>query len=157
MLSSALASACHVFGIAIALGSIYLRARAFFDVAGGDRAALARAFRADNAWGISALLVIGSGVARAFGGLEKGTYFYTHNYAFMLKLTLFAVVVLLEVWPMVTLVRWRIALGRGRVVDDVVLRAHAAVFARISAVEAALVAVLIVVAPFMARAAWMAH
>lgn len=156
MLATALASALHVFGIAIGLGSIYLRARGLFDVAAGDRAALARVFRADNAWGIAALLLIGSGVARAFGGLEKGTYFYTHNYAFHVKLTLFAALLLLELWPMVTFVRWRVALSRGRAIDDDTLTARAALFARLSVIETALVAAVIVVAPFMARGAWMA-
>lgn len=157
MVAASLASAVHVFGVALALGSIYLRARALFDVAGGDRGAVARAFAADNAWGLSALLLIASGLLRAFAGLEKGTYFYTHNYGFHLKLALFAAVLLLELAPMVTLLRWRIALRRGGRLDDVVSPARAGRFARVSLAELGLVIATVAVAPFMSRGAWMAH
>ena len=107
----AVVSALHVLGIAVSFGSLFARQRAL-----GQRD-LAATLYADNFWGLSALLVIGTGLARAFGGLEKGTTFYLENPVFHLKLGLLGLVLLLELWPMASLVALRARQARG---EDIV-------------------------------------
>ena len=63
--------------------------------------------------GVAAALWLVTGLLRAFGGLEKGSAFYLASRLFWLKMALFALVVALEVWPMLTLIRWRVALRNG--------------------------------------------
>src|SRR5207245_2288328 len=72
-----------------------------------DAAGLRRAFYADTWWGIAAVLWIGTGLARAFGGFEKGSVYYLHNHAFWAKLTLLAAILILDVGPMIGLIQWR--------------------------------------------------
>lgn len=88
-----------------------------------------------------------TGLLRAFGGLEKGTQFYVHSTLFWVKLALFAIILLLEVWPMVTFIRWRILLRRGQVPDT----AQARTFYVLNHVEMVLVVAIVFVASFMAR------
>lgn len=130
-------SALHVLGIALACGSIFLRAR------GAARGVVDDVLAADNAWGLSAIVVVATGLLRAFGGFEKGTAFYLHNGAFYAKLTLLFVVALLELWPMVTLLRARI---QRRDVTTVLPR-----IALLSRVQLALLVLMAFVAPLMAR------
>jgi putative membrane protein len=143
--ASAIVSALHLLALAIGLPAIFLRARA---LAGPlDKPGLGRLFAADTAWGIAALLWIGTGLLRAFGGLEKGSQFYLASPLFWAKLALLGVVLLLEVWPMVTFIRWRIALGRGGAPDTGPARALRIV----SQVQLVLVVVMVFVASLMAR------
>jgi putative membrane protein len=84
---------------------------------------------------------------RAFGGLEKGTAFYLGSSAFWLKMTFFALILLLEIRPMVTFIRWRAGLRRGRRPDV----AGARGLYLINHVEMALVVLMVFTAAFMAR------
>jgi putative membrane protein len=144
----ALLSAIHILTLALGLGAIFARGRALtrpLDDAGWNRL-----LAADNAWGIAALLWIASGLARVFfGGRE--TTFYTHNGFFWLKMTLFGIVFALEMTPMITFVRVRIARGRGSPLPRFSIEA----LRRINAAELALVVTIVFVAAFMARGAWM--
>ena len=142
---AAIVSALHVLALAIGLPAIWLRSRAL--KAPLDAAGLRRLFVADNVWGLAAALWLVTGLLRAFGGLEKGTEFYLHSRLFWTKLALFALVVALEVWPMITFIRWRGALRQGRPVDTANARALYAV----SHAEMALVLIIVFVAAFMAR------
>ncbi len=135
---SALFSWLHILAFGIGLASVYARGRA---LGRGDVPAL---LQADNAWGIAAVLWIGSGLTRAFGGLEKGTDWYLHSPWFALKMGLFGVVFLLELLPMVTFMRWRL----GRAVPD---PARFALLGRINRVELVLLVVLALVAALMSR------
>jgi putative membrane protein len=142
---SAIVAALHYLSLAIGLPAVFLRGRALKrDL---DRDALRRVFAADAAWGVAALLWLVTGAWRAFGGLEKGTEFYVQSPLFHAKFGLFGVVVLLELIPMVTLIRWRMALRRGEVPDTGARR----VLYAINHVELALVVVIVFVAAFMAR------
>jgi putative membrane protein len=105
MFVSALVSALHILGVGLGLGSIYSRARAL------GRADLVAALRADTAWGLAFLVLLGSGLARAFAGLEKGAEFYLNSPGFHGKMALLAAILLLELWPMAQLMRWRFAPG----------------------------------------------
>src|SRR5437667_12415769 len=108
---SAIVSALHVLALALGLPSSFFRGRALKGSLDGP--GLHRLCTADTVWGIAALLWLATGLARAFGGLEKGSAFYLASPLFWLKITLFATVALLEAWPMATFIRWRRALRRG--------------------------------------------
>jgi putative membrane protein len=142
---SAIVSALHVLALALGLPSVFLRGRALKGPL--DRDGLRRLFAADTAWGVAAALWLVTGLLRAFAGLEKGTEFYTASSLFWTKLGLFLLVVGLEVWPMVTFIRWRRALGRGAPPDTSAARA----LYHVNHVELALVVVIVFVAAFMAR------
>jgi putative membrane protein len=104
-------------------------------------------FACDNLWGIAALVLLVTGGMRAFGGFEKGTDYYLHQPLFHLKMTLFVLILLIELAPMITLVKWRIALARGKVFDTT----RAKLYARISHVEALLLVLMVIAATGMAR------
>jgi uncharacterized membrane protein len=99
----------HLLALGIGLAGVWARARALRDSLRDpeDRGALRRAFVADAWWGIAALLWLGTGLWRLIGGTEKATGYYMANRAFHVKLGLFLLVGALEVWPMMTLMRWR--------------------------------------------------
>nr|MDQ6926904.1 DUF2214 family protein [Candidatus Eremiobacteraeota bacterium] len=59
----------------------------------------------DRWYGITAGLVIASGLARLFLGL-KGAAFYTHNPVFWTKMGLFVAVALISIAPTMAYVRW---------------------------------------------------
>ena len=138
-------AAVHLLALGIGLGAVWTRARALRALP--DPAAFGRAFAADGAWGVAALLWLGTGLVRAFGGLEKGTGYYLQNSAFHLKMGLFVLITLLEIWPAVTLVRWRAARKKGVEIDT----GPAARIATISYVQAALVIAMVFAATAMAR------
>jgi putative membrane protein len=134
-----------VLALAIGLPSVFLRGRALKGSL--DRPGLRRLFAADSVWGIAAILWIVTGLLRAFGGLEKGTQFYLGSALFWVKLGLFGLVVVLEIWPMLTFIRWRIRLGRGQTPDT----SRARALFLLNHIEMALVVVIVFVASFMAR------
>jgi putative membrane protein len=142
---AAVLSALHLIALAIGAPAIVLRGRALKGPM--DDAHVARATTADSFWGVAALLWIATGLLRAFGGFEKSAAYYLHNPFFHAKLGLVVLVLLLEIYPAVTLVRWRIARARGLAPDTSKARA---LFA-INHVELALVGVIVFVAAFMAR------
>jgi putative membrane protein len=145
MMLAAIVSALHLLALAIGLPSVFLRGRALRGRL--DSEGLRRLFAADSMWGIAALLWLATGLLRAFGGLEKGTAFYLGSRLFWLKLGLFALVVALEIWPMLTFIRWRRQLGRGQSPDT----SRARILYILSHAEMALVVVIVFVASFMAR------
>lgn len=144
-MASAIVSALHVLAVVLGLPSVFLRGRALRGPL--DDAGLRRLFAADNAWGGAALLWITTGLLRTFGGLEKGSAFYLGSTLFWTKMALFAAVLVLEVWPMVTFIRWRIGLGHGRAPDTSTARSLYV----INHIEMGLVMVMVFVASFMAR------
>jgi putative membrane protein len=64
---------------------------------------------------------------------------------------LLAVILALEIWPMITLIRWRAGRGRGRTAELVASPSVARRIATISFLEAVLVAGMVVAAVMMAR------
>jgi putative membrane protein len=144
-MSSAIVSALHVLALAIGLPSVFIRGRALRGSLDAEH--LGRVLRADTLWGVAALLWIATGLLRAFGGLEKGTPFYVHSALFWVKLTLFAVILALEVWPMATFIRWRIQRSRGQAPDTSRVRALYV----INHIEMTLIVVIVFIASFMAR------
>src|SRR5713101_4081978 len=141
---SALVSSLHVLALAIGLPAVFLRGRALKGPLDAD--GLRRLLAADNVWGVAAVLWIVTGLLRAFAGLEKGADFYLHSPLFWTKMALFLVVLLLEIRPMITFIRWRIKLGRGETVDTSVALA----LYTLNHIELAIV-VMVFVASLMAR------
>jgi putative membrane protein len=142
---SAVVSSLHLLALAIGLPAVFLRGRALKGPLDAD--GLRRLLAADNVWGIAALLWIVTGLLRAFAGFEKGADFYLHSPLFWTKMALFLLVLLLEIRPMITFIRWRIKLGRGETVDTSVapaLYTH-------NHIELAIVVVMVFVASLMAR------
>ncbi len=137
-------AAIHLLALGIGLGAIWARSRALRRLPDDD--ALRRALVADAFWGIAALLWITTGVARAFGGLEKGSAYYLSNSAFWVKMGLLGLILVLEIWPMTTLIRWRRQLSSGAVDTR-----NARTFAAISVAQAALVVAMVFAATAMAR------
>jgi putative membrane protein len=142
---SAMLSAFHVLALAIGLPAIVMRARALARPL--DDTGVRRVLAADTFWGVAALLWVVTGPGRVFGPFEKGAPFYLSLALFWVKLGLFALVFLLELAPMITFIRWRIALGRGRPPG----LGGARTFATLSWIQAILVVVIMFVASFMAR------
>jgi putative membrane protein len=139
-------AAIHLLAFALGFWAVLTRGTAFSRLAAGT-GEVRRVLMADNLWGISAVILLVSGGMRAFGGYEKGTDYYLHQPLFHLKMTLFVLILLLEVAPMVTLIKWRIALGRGAAIDA----GRAKLFARFSHIEALLVLLMVIAATGMAR------
>jgi putative membrane protein len=138
-------AALHLLGLGIGLGAVWARARALRGPL--DPAGLRRVFYADGWWGVAAAIWIGTGLVRVIGGLEKGMDYYLQNHVFWGKMALLLVILVLEVPPMVTLIRWRVLLARGEMPDT----RPAGGFARISYVQAALVLLMVLAATAMAR------
>jgi putative membrane protein len=146
MLAHWFLAAVHLLAFALGLWAVLTRGTAFRRLAAGVGDARS-VLIADNLWGISAVVLLITGGMRAFGGYEKGTDYYLHQPLFHLKMTLFVLILLLEIAPMVTLIKWRIALGRGAAINA----GRAKLFARISHIEALLVLLMVVAATGMAR------
>lgn len=142
---SAVVSALHLLALALGLPSVFLRGRALKGSL--DHEGLGRLFAADNVWGVAAALWLVTGLLRAFAGLEKGTAFYLASTLFWTKMGLFLLVVALEIWPMVTFIRWRLTLRRGGLPDTTI----APRLYTLNHLEVALVVVIVFTAAFMAR------
>ena len=138
-------AALHLLGFGIAVGSIWARALALR--APLDTAGIRRVLYADNWWGVSALLLIGTGLVRAFGGFEKGALYYTHNHWFWVKLGMLGSILLLELMPMITFIRWRTRVAKHGTIDT----SNAASFALTSFIQAALIVGMMLAATALAR------
>jgi putative membrane protein len=149
----------HLLALGIGLGAIWVRARTLGrtrDGAALDSGTLRRAFVADGWWGGAAALWIGTGLWRLLAGTEKTTAYYLRNDVFLLKMTLLLIILALELWPMVTLVRWRRLAGAdaSRAANRPDLSSYSARarhIATISYLQAALVAAMVLAAVSMAR------
>ena len=138
-------AAVHLLGFGIGLGSIWARALALR--APLDAAGIRRVLYADNWWGLAALLLIGTGLVRAFGGFEKGTLYYTHNHYFWVKMGMLGSILLLEIMPMITFIKWRTRLAKYETVEAT----NGASFATTSFIQAALIVFMVLAATAMAR------
>ena len=143
-----LLAAMHLIALGIGLGAVWQRASSLNGPL--DRAAMVRAFRADTWWGIAAALWIATGLWRLFAGTEKASSYYMHNQFFFAKMLFLVIILLLEIGPMITLIRWRQIAGRGTSAWNP-NPAEARRIARISYVEAALIVAMVFAAVAMAR------
>jgi putative membrane protein len=145
MMARWLAASLHLLALGIGLGAVWARGRALR--AEPTASNLARVFLADAFWGIAALLWISTGLWRLLGGLEKGTGYYLQNHVFLAKMGLLLLILLLEIGPMITLIKWRRSVARGQIPDTT----SAPRLATISFIQAALVVLMVFAATAMAR------
>ena len=136
----------HLLALAVGLAGVWARARALRDSLRdpADQGALRRAFVGDAWWGVAAGVWVATGLWRLIGGTEKSTSYYMVNHLFQLKMGLFLGILALEIWPMMTLMRWR----TGKATPD---PRDAGRIEIISYVECALVVAMVLAAVGMAR------
>ena len=140
-----LAASLHLLALGIGLGAVWARGRALRSSLDAEN--LRQVFFADTFWGLAAVLWISTGLWRLLAGLEKGTGYYLQNHLFLTKMALLGLVLLLEIRPMITLIRWRRTVSRGEAPDT---RA-APLLARISFMQAWLIVLMVFAAAAMAR------
>lgn len=141
-------AAVHLLALGVGLMAVWMRGRTLREVL--DPVTLRRALFFDNLWGAAAVLWLVTGLWRAFGGLEKGSSYYLSSTSFWVKMGLLGLVLALEIWPMATLIRWRLQLGRGATVNT----APAGAIAAISLVQTILTVLMVLAATAMARGLW---
>jgi putative membrane protein len=136
----------HLVALAIGFGSVYSRGRALAErpLTIHD---VRRAFIADSWWGVAAVLWLVTGLWRVFGGTEKAPSYYQHNSVFMIKMALFVLVLALEIWPMITLIKWRRVAREGWQPDE----SAASKIKAISFTEATILLLMVLAATAMAR------
>ena len=138
-------AALHLLSLALGVFALTARARALAAAQKNDE--LKPVFFWDAVYGAVAIVWLGSGVWRAFGGVEKGTDYYLSNHAFWTKMLLLAALLVVEVILAVTFVRFRIFVKKGEAVS----LAKKARLVRLHHVEFALVLGMIVMATLLAR------
>jgi putative membrane protein len=139
----------HLFALGFGIASIEARARAARRLESPN--ALRDVFIADSWWGFSALLWVGTGLWRWLGATEKATAYYTTNHVFLAKMGFLVVILVLELWPMVTLIRWRIGHRRAALPPLQILARKGRRIAQISLLQELLVMAMVVAAVWMAR------
>ena len=141
----------HLLALGIGLAGVWARGRALRDSLRfpEDPRAIRRALVADAWWGIAALVWLVTGLWRLIAATEKNTSYYFDNRTFLLKMGLFLIIAGLEIWPMMTLMRWRTKKSEPNARD-------AGRIEIISYVECALVIAIVLAAVMMARGYGMA-
>ena len=142
---SYLIATLHILTFGIGFYAIWTRANALKKL--NNVSGLNEVFKADNFWGLAALLWIATGLWRAFGGLEKGNDYYLHSKTFIAKMALFLLVFIIEIKPMVTLIRWRIKKRKNETIDF----SSARHLALLSHIELGLITIIVFLATAMAR------
>ena len=140
-----LLASLHLVALGLGLGAVWVRGRALSSQL--DERGLHSVFLADSWWGIAAFLWISTGLWRLLGGLEKNTGHYLQDHLFLTKMAVLGLILVLEVWPMVTLIRWRRQVTAGALP----VTSAAPALARISFAQGALVVVMVFLASAMAR------
>ena len=142
-------AALHLIALGLGLGAVIQRGSALREPP--THSSLRRVFRHDALWGIAALLWLATGLWRLLANVEKPLLYYMQNYAFFTKMGFFVLIVLLELSPMVTLMKWRRAMARGEPPELVSSPDKARRLASISHFQALLVVLMVFAAVTMAR------
>ena len=145
MTTRLLLAGLHLLALGIGLGAVWARARAL--TSRRDYAGLRRVLVSDAWWGLAAFLWIGTGLWRLLAGVEKDTGYYLQNHLFLGKMAVLAIILGLEIRPMLALMRWRRRLAVGEQPDT----SAASRLARISYTQAALIVVMVFLAAATAR------
>ncbi|MDM0013981.1 DUF2214 family protein [Variovorax sp. J22P168] len=106
-----------------------------------------RLAKVDMVYGIAAIAVLATGVARTWWGV-KGTAWYWTNPLLHVKLTLFIVIGVISIFPTLTYMRWRKAVrANGTLPAEAEIRKTR----KLVMIQAHLIAVIPLAAVFMAR------
>jgi len=112
-----------------------------------NAAVVERLAKVDMVYGIAAIAVLATGVARTWWGI-KGTAWYWTNPLLHLKLTLFIIVGVISIFPTLTYSRWRKALrSSGSLPAEAEIRKTR----KLVMIQAHVIAVIPLVAVFLAR------
>ncbi|MCB0327397.1 MAG: DUF2214 family protein [Bdellovibrionales bacterium] len=89
-----LLASIHYIAFGLGLWAIFERGRCFkrLKKSPSESESLQKALFYDNLWAIAAILIIGTGLVKAFGHIEKPSEFYLKNGLFHAKLTLVFVI-----------------------------------------------------------------
>jgi putative membrane protein len=101
----------HLVALPLGVAALFRRAGAL--AIAQDNAQLKRVFFWDNLYAVVALVWLGSGLLRAFAGLDKGTAYYLHNHAFWTKMFLLVLLLGAEFVPMKALLGFRKQVAQG--------------------------------------------
>ena len=112
-----------------------------------NAAVVERLAKIDLVYGIAAIAVLATGIARTVWGV-KGTSWYWTNPLLHVKLTLFIVIGIISIFPTLTYMRWRKTL---RASGTLPVEADIRKTRRLVMVQAHLIAVIPLVAVFLAR------
>jgi len=138
-------AAVHLMSLALGVLSLTERARALAAAERDEH--LKPVFFWDGAYGLVAIVWLGSGLWRAFGGVEKGSDYYLSNHVFWTKMLLLGILLVLEGYLAFTFVRWRIHLKK----KEPVSLAHKARLVRFHYAEFWLILGMVAMATLMAR------
>jgi len=138
-------AAVHLLALGIGLGAVWSRARALRGMP--DAGDIRRAIVADSWWGAAFALWLVTGLWRLLGSVEKPVGYYMDNHFFFMKMGFLGLILILEIWPIVTLMRWRRELAAGRTPDT----SASGKIGTISMLETALVIAMVGAAAAMAR------
>jgi putative membrane protein len=112
-----------------------------------NAAVVERLAKVDLVYGIAAIMVLATGVARTVWGV-KGTAWYWTNPLLHVKLTLFIVIGIVSIFPTMTYLRWRKALRAGGSLPS---EGEIKKTRKLVMVQAHLIALIPLVAVFLAR------
>ncbi len=112
-----------------------------------NAAVVERLAKVDRVYGIAAVAVIATGVARTWWGM-KGTAWYWTNPLLHLKLTLFVIVGVISIFPTIRYRRWRQAL---RTTGALPAEAEIRKTRKLVMLQAHIIAVIPLAAVFLAR------
>ena len=142
-------AALHLLALGIGLGAVIARGTALREPP--SNAALRRAFRSDSLWGLAAFIWLSTGLWRWFAATEKPIGYYFSNPVFHTKLGVFLLIVALEIWPIIVLMRWRRSFAAGESAERLMASGAGRRIAVISHVEALLVVAIVFLAVATAR------
>lgn len=112
-----------------------------------NAAVVERLAKVDMVYGIAAIAVLATGVARTWWGI-KGTAWYWTNPLLHVKLTLFIIVGVISIFPTLTYFRWRKALrSSGSLPAEAEIRKTR----KLVMIQAHIIALIPLVAVFLAR------
>ena len=112
-----------------------------------NKAVVERLARLDMVYGIAAMLVLASGIARTVWGV-KGSGWYWSNPLLHIKLTLFIIVGVISIFPTLTYLRWRKAVrASGALPSDTEIRKTR----KLVMIQAHMLALIPLAAVFLAR------
>jgi putative membrane protein len=96
----------HLLALGIGLGAIWTRARSLATqpLTVSD---VRRALVSDNWWAFAGALWITTGLWRLLAGTEKATSYYTHNHVFFAKMAFLVILLVMEAFAVMAMVRWR--------------------------------------------------
>src|SRR5215471_2941255 len=129
-------AALHLLALGIGLFAVVYRGSALREAI--TESSLKRAFRFDALW-------------RILGSIEKPMTYYENNSLFRVKMGTLLLILLLEVWPMITLIGWRKQMRKAAAPAAIVSVNTAKRVATISHVQALLVVIMVFAAAGMAR------